>query len=157
MNTLSEKTISTLSSLSLEQINALETFVNLTKEGHHASMSLTYYGNPSLQIFSEDNLLEAKKAFNLAGLPVRKLTKQSSGTSQWASGDAEVEDKNIHVSVYPKSDTFIGCKLVEIEVPEEVPEHVVEAQPAREAIPEHTVAKQVVMKKKKIIQCGVDA
>jgi hypothetical protein len=155
MNNLNESEIELiLRSLSFEQANALYAFVNLIANKKHANMSLTYYGSTSLQLFSEDNLLEAKKVLNAAGMAIQKLSKQSSGTSQWASGDVDVKGGNIHVSVYPKSDTFTGCKLVEIEVPEEVPAHIVEAQPAREAIPAHTVPKQIVMKKKKIVQCG---
>ena len=152
--------MSEVSNISKNQLFALEAFNQLKSESNGPNgiistvrIEFKSYSDESEIGISCGKLLELKKMLANIGLKIPKLEKGSyNGSSQYANGDDEVH--SIHVHVFPKGDAFEGCKMVEEKVPVEIPEHVVAAQPAREAIPEHVEPAHTEYKTVKTIKCG---
>ena len=147
-------------SISKNQLFALEAFNQLKFESDEpnsiiniATLEFKNYFDEAEIGISCSKLLELKKMLANIGLKIPKLEKRSyTCSSQYADGHDE--NHRIHVHVFPKRDTFEGCKVVEEKVPVEIPEHVVAAQPAREAIPEHVEPAHTEYKTVKTIKCG---
>jgi hypothetical protein len=115
----------------------------------------TYSDVAELRIGCE-NLLHLKKLLQKAGLKVPKLEKGTYNGEIWQYAYANGIDtvNSIEIHAYPKGTTFSGCKIVEEKVPVEIPEYVVEAQPAREAIPQHIEPAHTEYQTVKRIHCG---
>lgn len=145
------------SSVTQEQVKAVEAynFFRSLKD-YTASVRIefkSYSDVPELTIYGESSLLKAKALLREAGLKVPKIEKHAymSG-GQYATG-SDITN-NIDIRITPTDTTFMGCKYVEELVPVEVKEHIVAAQPAREAIPEHVEPAHTEMQKKKVLKCG---
>lgn len=108
--------------VSFEHSIAIDAFYQLRKKGFMVTLEIQLSGNPKLNLWNENDLLEAKKVLREVGLSIRKLEKKNGESYQYAKGTSE---DGTDVRVWA-SEVFKGCRVVysDVEVPEQtIPAH----------------------------------
>lgn len=121
----------------LSNVQVLAIWETLVKNGYNANVQFNYYGGqsyPTINVYNCEDLKEIHKILGLRKTEKHITTWNKESPSQYATGNLA---QNVSVTIYPKNSTFPGCQVVEEEV--EVPEKVVPAQPAKEAVPEQVI------------------